>query len=259
MPFPRVKGYAYHDSNHIPLAVRWPKGIQAAGRVIEDFVSFIDIAPTILDAAGVSESDSGMMPITGKSWRPIFESDKSGRVVAERDHVLVGKERTDVGRPNNAGYPIRGIVTSDFLYLRNYETSRWPAGNPETGYMDTDASPTKSFIIDLGRKERTDRFWKLNFGMRPTDELYSFSENRDCARNLASDAKYTSTAMMLRERMENELKAQNDPRMFGQGHVFDEYKPTTGDGFYEQFKEGKKVNAGWISPSDIEKEPIAVP
>ena len=27
MPFPRVKGYAYHDSNHIPLAIRWPGGI----------------------------------------------------------------------------------------------------------------------------------------------------------------------------------------------------------------------------------------
>ncbi len=259
MPFPRVKGYAYHDSNHIPLAVRWPEAIQSAGRVIEDFVSFIDIAPTILDAAGVSESDSGMMSITGKSWRPIFESERSGRVVAERDHVLVGKERTDVGRPHNAGYPIRGIVTADYLYLHNYEATRWPAGNPETGYMDTDASPTKSLIIDMGRKERTDRFWKLNFGMRPANELYSFSANRDCVQNLASDAKFISTAAMLREKMESELKSQKDPRMFGQGHLFDEYKPTTGDGFYEQFKEGKKVNAGWISPSDIEKEPIAAP
>jgi hypothetical protein len=241
------------------MAVRWPKGIKAAGRVIDDFVSFIDIAPTILDAAGVAETDSGMMPITGKSWRPIFESEKSGRVVAERDHVLVGKERTDVGRPNNAGYPIRGIVTDEYLYVQNYEPTRWPAGNPETGYMDTDASPTKSLIIDFGRKDRLDPFWKFNFGMRPADELYSFSRNRDCVENLAADAKYTSTVAMLRNRMESELKLQKDPRMFGQGHLFDEYKPTAGDGFYEQFKEGKNVNAGWISPSDIEKEPIAVP
>jgi N-sulfoglucosamine sulfohydrolase len=29
MPFPRVKGYAYHDSNHVPLAVRWPAGESA--------------------------------------------------------------------------------------------------------------------------------------------------------------------------------------------------------------------------------------
>lgn len=31
MPFPRVKGYAYFDSNHIPLAIRWPNGIKRAG------------------------------------------------------------------------------------------------------------------------------------------------------------------------------------------------------------------------------------
>ena len=39
MPFPRVKGYAYHDSNHIPLAIRWPGGVKNPGRVIEDFVA----------------------------------------------------------------------------------------------------------------------------------------------------------------------------------------------------------------------------
>ncbi len=34
--------------------------------------------------------------------------------------------------------------------------------------------------------------------------------------------------------MEEELKKQNDPRMFGQGQVFDEYPPTQGGGLYEE-------------------------
>ena len=29
-----------------------------------------------------------------------------------RDHVLIGKERNDIGRPGDAGYPTRGIVTA---------------------------------------------------------------------------------------------------------------------------------------------------
>ena len=53
MPFPRVKGYAYPDSNHIPLAIRWPAGMATPGRVVEDFVDFTDIAPTLLDLAGI--------------------------------------------------------------------------------------------------------------------------------------------------------------------------------------------------------------
>ena len=52
MPFPRCKGQAYLDSNRIPLAIRWPKGISHSGRVIEDFVDFADVAPTLLDLAG---------------------------------------------------------------------------------------------------------------------------------------------------------------------------------------------------------------
>ena len=257
MPFPRVKGYAYRDSNHVPLAIRWPRGIKYPGRVIEDFVSFIDVAPTVLDYAGIAQPDSGMAPITGKSWRPILESERAGRIEPERDHVLVGKERTDVGRPHNWGYPIRGIVTATHLYLHNYEPTRWPAGNPETGYLDTDGSPTKSLILEFGRKNRADRFWQLNFGMRPPDELYDLAVDADCARNLAGDPAQGDRVAQLRQRLEAELKSQGDPRMFGNGRLFDEYKPTSGDGFYEKFLRGEKIPAGWVEPTDFEKEPIA--
>ena len=256
MPFPRCKGYAYEASNHVPLAVRYPAGMRHPGRVVEDFVSFIDIAPTILDYAGVAAKDGGMMPVTGASWRPILESDKAGRVVAERNHALVGKERTDVGRPHDQGYPIRGIITAEHLLLKNYEPSRWPAGNPETGYLDTDGGPTKSLILEMGRKDRADRFWRLNFGMRPAEEFYDLSVDEDCVHNLAGESVHKETLQKLRERMESELRAQGDPRMAGNGRVFDEYPATNGAGFYEKFMRGEKVNAGWVTPTDFEKEPV---
>jgi arylsulfatase A-like enzyme len=257
MPFPRVKGYAYHDSNHVPLAVRWPRGVTAPGRSIDDFVDFTDIAPTMLDFAGITPTDSGMQAITGRSWRPIFSSDRDGQIVPQRDHVLVGKERTDVGRPHDWGYPIRGIVTAEYLYLRNYEPTRWPAGNPETGYLDTDGSPTKSLILELGRKNRADRYWQLNFGLRSADELYDLRSDPDCAHNLAGSSSHASQVRMLRDRLESELKAQYDPRMFGQGHLFDEYRPTAGAGFYDRYLRGERPPAGWINESDREPAPLS--
>lgn len=256
MPFPRVKGYAYHDSNHIPLAIRWPSHVKNPGRIIEDFVDFTDIAATILDVAGIPPQDSGMMPLTGRSWRPLWESEKSGRIDPARDHVLIGKERTDVGRPHNWGYPIRGIVTHEMLYLKNYEPTRWPAGNPETGYLDTDGGPTKSLILEMGRKDRTDKYWRLNFGMRPAEELYDLSLDADCAHNLAAESIHTQRISTLRTRMESLLKAQGDPRMDGRGQIFDEYTPTNGDGFYEQFVRGEKPKAGWVSETDFEPAPL---
>jgi arylsulfatase A-like enzyme len=256
MPFPRGKGYAYEASNHVPLAIRWPGGVRNPGRVIEDFVSFIDLAPTFLDVAGVAEKDSGMAAITGRSWREIWESEKAGQVVAVRDHALIGKERTDVGRPHDWGYPIRGLITADYLYLRNYEPSRWPAGNPETGYLDTDASPTKTLILEMGRKDRADKYWQLNFGMRLGEELYYRTNDPDCVRNLASEPAEKERATAMDERLTATLKAQGDPRMSGQGHVFDAYKPTNGEGFYEKHVRGEKPEAGWVNESDFEPAPL---
>jgi N-sulfoglucosamine sulfohydrolase len=255
MPFPRVKGYAYKDSNHVPLAIRFPKGIQAPGRTITDFVSFIDIAPTILDYARIDWPSSGMESITGASWRAIFESHASGRTNPSRDHVLIGKERNDVGRPLDAGYPIRGITNDQYLYLHNFEPKRWPAGNPETGYLDTDGSPTKSLILDLGRKQRSDPFWQLNFGMRPQDELYVLQDDPDCVQNIALDSSNTAIVNQLREQLFMELKQQDDPRMLGKGDIFDRYPPTNGAHFYEEYKLGKKPQAGWVNETDFEDAP----
>ncbi len=266
MPFPRVKGYAYYDSNHVPLAVRWPKGISTAGRTIDDFVNFTDVAATLLDVAGIKPDASGMAPLSGASWRPIFESDSAGRVVAERDYALVGKERTDVGRPGDVGYPIRGMVREDFLYLKNYEPARWPAGNPETGYLDTDGSPTKSLIIEAGRKQgllvgskySDDRFWQWNFGMRPSEELYDLKADRYCTSNLAAAPEHVSRTAELRETMTAKLKAQGDPRALGNGQIFDTYPVATpaAKNFYERMQRGEKVRAGWVQETDFESQPV---
>ncbi|MCB1121154.1 MAG: sulfatase, partial [Verrucomicrobiae bacterium] len=109
MPFPTIKGQEYYYSNHLPLAVMWPKGIEAPGRSVEDFVNFIDFAPTFLEVSGIDPGKSGMSSITGRSLTEFFNTNQDGLINPERDHHLMGKERHDIGRPNDEGYPIRGI------------------------------------------------------------------------------------------------------------------------------------------------------
>lgn len=84
----------------------------------------------------VVTSDDGMQSTPGKSLTDVF----AGKSSPGRDFVLIGKERHDVGRPHDWGYPVRGIVQGEWLYLKNFEPDRWPAGNPETGYLNTDGS-----------------------------------------------------------------------------------------------------------------------
>ncbi len=253
MPFPRVKAQEYELSNHLPLAVMWLDGVPHPGRSVDDFVSFVDLAPTILDAAGVDWKAAGMKPAAGRSLMDILRSQRSGRVDPERDHVLIGKERHDIGRPNDQGYPIRGIVKENLLYLRNYAIDRWPAGNPETGYLAVDASPTKTEILELRRSGGDDSYWHLSFGKRGFEELYNLDDDPACIRNLAADLEYAPAKEALAKQLVEELKAQEDPRMFGQGDMFDAYpNATRWAGYYEKFRAGEIEVAGWISESDID-------
>ena len=255
MPFPRVKGQEYERSNHIPLAIMWKRGVKHPGRVVNDFVSFIDLAPTFLEVAGLPQDQSGMASITGRSLTDILYSDRQGQVNPRRDHVLIGKERHDVGRPGETGYPIRAILKDDLLYLRNFEPSRWPVGNPECGYPNCDGSPTKTEILNLRRSGTNKKFWQQSFGKRPAEELYDLTRDPDCVVNLAEDPTYADRKAALKQQMLAELKEQGDPRMFGRGEVFDRYPfgLHQWDDFYERrYVQGQNIRMGWISQTDFD-------
>ncbi len=252
VPFPRVKGNTYDASNHLPFAVRWPKGIAKPGIIVDDYISFIDIAPTVLDVLGVKAEQSGMATITGQSLRPIFSAGRGGRIIAERDHVLIGRERNDIGRPNDEGYPVRGMVSVAGLILVNYEATRWPGGNPETGYLDSDGCPTKTAILTARKNPGTKLYWNYCFAKRTPIEFYQLDQDEDCLANVASANPELVTK--LTQRMEALLKAEGDPRMNGMGALFDQYLHSNlgNRNFYQRHQHGEKLNAGWVNKSDFE-------
>ncbi len=254
MPFPRVKGQAYEYSNHLPLAIMWKNGVKQPGRIIEDFVSFIDFAPTFLELAGVEETVSQMQPIEGKSLTDILYSEKGKNISAERDHVLIGKERHDVGRPNDEGYPIRGIRKGDYLLVINFDTDRWPACNPETGYLNCDGGATKTQILTDRRENGTNKYWDLCFGKRPEKELFNVVDDPYCINNLIDQPGLSETASSLEEQLISKLKEQKDPRMFGNGNVFDKYlySNKADRNFYERQMNGENPKAGWVNKTDFE-------
>jgi arylsulfatase A-like enzyme len=222
MPFPRVKGQIYEDDFHLPLAIRWGNEVQG-GRVVDDFVSFIDFAPTFLEVAGLSP----LPEMTGKSLLKILESNRSGQIEPDRDIVFVGKERHDLGRPDDVGYPVRAARTKEFLYIRNFKPSRWPAGNPETDYGNIDASPTKTLLIEQN-DQGISKYYDLSMGKRALEELYNIKEDPDCIKNLAEDPSHAEIKRRLWAKLKATLTEQRDPRILGNGDVFDVYRYTGG-------------------------------
>lgn len=211
MPFPRAKGQIYDHSFHLPMAIRWGKQIPG-GRVVDDFINFRDFAPTFMELAGLKPAPT----MTGRSFLDVLRSGKSGVVDATRNVMLIGKERHDLGRPYDQGYPIRAIRTPEYLYIRNYEPDRWPVGNPETGYRNCDDGPSKGFLLS-----NFNEFYRMSFGKRPAEELYALKKDPDAVNNVAPETDYAKIKRDLRDRMETMLRAEGDPRALGNAAFFD--------------------------------------
>lgn len=252
MPFPRIKGQIYEYDNHLPLAIMWAKGLKDAGRQIEDYVNFIDFAPTFLELAGIKQGDSGMEEIRGRSLVPFFKGESHDRY--RENYVILGKERHDVGRPDDQGYPVRAIVQGRYALSMNFAYDRWPAGDPITGYLNCDGSPTKTQILNERRREGKSTYWDLNFGKRPELELYDLEEDPWCVNNLAKKTEHFKRKADMLKLMLDELAKDGDPRVLGNLTLIDSYKymdKNTTD-FYNRFRAGEEMKAGWVNPCDFE-------
>ncbi|UCH11802.1 MAG: sulfatase [Fidelibacterota bacterium] len=242
MPFPRAKANLYEYGTHMPLAIRWGDRIRG-GRTVDDLVSFIDLAPTFLEAAGLETPPT----MTGRSLMKILDSSRSGRIDPEREYVLTGRERHTHTRPDNLGYPSRALRTAEYLYICNFKPDRWPAGDPP-GYHDIDDydSPSKAALIENVEEEEAQRLFDLAIGKRPAEELYAVENDPGCLHNLADDLAYERIRDNLHAELERVLTAQGDPRVLGYGDIFESYPRFNRMRDLEGFKEYGKYNPKFI-------------
>jgi N-sulfoglucosamine sulfohydrolase len=226
MPFPRAKASLYDAGSRVPLAIRWPKGIENPGRVIPSFVNLSDLAPTFLKAAGLNPPDM----MTGRSMTDLF----TGAETSNHKAAFVGMERHDGCREGGKGYPCRAIRTKEFMYIYNFEPTRWPSGSPDASvcaraipYGEIDDSPTKTFMMEHRNEHGVARLAELAFGMRPAEELYDLSDDPHQINNVAGNIRYLDTQHSLQEQLFEHLKETKDPRVIG-GIVDWDYYPYYG-------------------------------
>ncbi len=215
MPFPRAKANLYEFGIHAPMAVRWGNEVKG-GRSIDDLVSFIDLAPTFLEAAGITPWKA----VTGKSLLSLLKAQGSGIIDQHRRWILSGRERHTHARPDNLGYPIRAIRTHRYLYIRNFKANLWPAGDE---YHDIDGCPSKSLLVDNRDEPGIQKYFQAAVGKRPSEELFDILVDPGCMRDLASNPEYEKHRKDLAHLLERELKRQKDPRVLDGGQVFDSY------------------------------------
>jgi hypothetical protein len=216
LPWPRGKGSLYDLGTRVPLIVRWPARVKS-GRVIDDFVSFTDFAPTFLDAGGAKTP----VPMTGKSLMKILDSNKSGIIEPHRDRVHLGLEAHPTTGPYEGwlGYmSCRAIRTPEFLFIRNYPR----AGH--MGWKPTQAGPIVGIMQkQMATDEKVKQSYQLCFGLRPTEELYEVQADPHQVNNLAIDPRFADIKRELNDALVAHMKATGDPRATGDGEIFAHY------------------------------------
>jgi uncharacterized sulfatase len=222
---PRGKTNCYDLATRVPLLVRWPGGIQA-GRWVDDFVSVMDIGPTLLELANVKE----VPPMDGRSFLKQLTARKSGWVDPQRNTVIIGRElHFHSARDGNLPYPMRAIRTPEYLYIRNFKPDRWPMGAPynldnadakgeykrleHAPFRDLDASLTKKWLLENRGNSRGQAAYELTLGKRPAEEFFAINKDVDQLRNFAKAPQHAKAKSHLAARLMKVLKDANDPRL----------------------------------------------
>ncbi len=171
MPFTRAKGTLYDTGIQTPLLVVWPGKIKP-GSEFSGLLSMIHLAPTVLEAAGLSKPEN----MYGNSLLPVW-TDQSEKV-----DPYVFSERNW----HDCDEHIRSVRSDSFKLIVNAYLE-WPHGTA----ADLAGSPSHQALLQRSMEGKLKPEQKLIFQVpRPQIEFYNIKEDPHEFHNLAYDASY---------------------------------------------------------------------
>ncbi|MGQ0637671.1 MAG: sulfatase family protein [Planctomycetaceae bacterium] len=215
--FPFGKWNCYDTGIRTPLVAVWPGKI-APGTRTDALVSWIDLLPTCLEAAGGAPPATGTDPgqISGKSFLAVLR----GTQTEHRDRVFT----THSGDSGVNDYPIRSVQSRRWKYIRNLA--------PETEYhshIDVPLSELTKMHARFTPSEMAElatTFWPSwiaasrtaptaaaivkRYHQRPAEELYDLAGDPWEERNLAADPAYAERLASFRRELDDWMRDQDD-------------------------------------------------
>ena len=192
--FPNAKTNVYDAGSRLPMIVRAP-WLARGGAVNNAMVSFADLTPAFLDAAGAQGPE---YPLHGRSWLPVLASENP----AGWDQIFYSHTFHEV----TMHYPIRGTRTRRWKYLRNLD---WQKEFPHAS--DLYESLTWQEMMKRGGEARLGKRPVKDYLFRAHEELYDLSQDPDEVNNLASDPKHRAELVQLRRDVIEFRKRTGDP------------------------------------------------
>ena len=178
-PFSGSKTRLYDRGIKTPFIMKWGNGITNRG-VIDGLISTIDIAPTLLDLAGIRPASS----IQGRSFARILQTPKADfRKYIFAEHNWHDYEAYE-----------RSVRTKDFLYLINLRPNL-----DNSGPIDANQSPA---AMDLKQLKNNGKLTTLQNDIfiqpRPIAEFYDMRKDASQTKNLINDPAYANHIKSLK-------------------------------------------------------------
>lgn len=193
MPFPGAKTNLYDAGIHLPLIVREPDG--RAGATTDAMASWVDIAPTILEWAGVKGPSRSALP--GRSVLPVLASGRANGW----DEVFASHTFHEI----TMYYPMRAVRTRRYKYIVNLAHQL-----PYPQASDILNSPSWKAIASR-RPARMGTRVLATYFQRPAEELYHVERDPGEVHNVAGDAASAAALKDLREKMAAFRERTRDP------------------------------------------------
>lgn len=191
MPFPRAKGTVYDEGVRTPLIIKWPKEIRA-GSTYDGLISLVDLAPTILEIAGIPPGED----MQGESVKRMLLD----QTVTGREFVFSQRNWHDTDEH------IRAVRSENYLLIRNAYTEL-PHGTP----ADIGGSPSfRSLVFKRDYGELTPEQARLFQVPRPIIEFYDVKKDPYQLNNLASHDDYWVLAREYSRVLENWIEDTDD-------------------------------------------------
>jgi len=212
MPVPGAKTTHYEPGVRLPLIIRNPLA-RVSNRVCNELVSWVDVAPTLLDYAGINLSlgsgagrpsgggEFGERGPTeffhGRSWKPFFDSPAGFR----SDPVFLSHTFHEV----TMYYPMRSVVTKRYKLIWNLAHQL-----PFPFAADLWNSATWQGFARSGKTQYGPRSRRA-YEQRPAFELYDLEKDPEERTNLAENRAYRAVYNTLLLSLKNFQERTNDP------------------------------------------------
>jgi len=198
--FPGNKWTCWDTGLHTALIARWPDRIQAGDRT-DAIVQYADVAPTVMDMAGVSSEHT----FDGTSFAAVLRGEKA----AHREFAYAAHNNI----PEGPAYPVRSISDGQWRYIRNLTPQSLFIEKHLMGLLGGSAVHNAYWSSWLATSGESPRTYNLvqRYMVRPAEELYHTAIDPFEMTNLAGNEEYASIQKKLSAELDLWLQQQNDP------------------------------------------------